>query len=300
MKRKIIKEKIDEYFDLKAEHDYLLNKESTTYVVTDVNLPPELKTIKQTPTYVISFLNKDINRVGPSLNIASKEAIEKLHPDKIDINYFWEYLTQKFPCYPISGHPECRTPEDVNKANLFAHKKMDTIAKLDELFAENSESSIFEIGPGYGNILHYLQENYNDENYYAIDVNPLFEHDRVFKCDGRNIPEDVGSSFDIVYSVNVFQHLSKKQRSSYYEQIYNILKPGGAFTFSMFVFHPQNKDNLALWGLRGEDGRPYCHMLSQITEVDTFEEIDTELKGLGFSYDFKLMQNLGVFFCKKD
>jgi hypothetical protein len=139
-----------------------------------------------------------------------------------------------------------------------------------------------EIGPGYGNILEVLVSKGWDKNYYAIDINPLFEHPKVFKCDGRNIPDTIPYPMDVVYSINVFQHLSKKQRTSYYRQIFEILENNGTFVFGMFVETPLNKD-WSCWGVKNDDGRNYCSFFKQLTEIDKIEELYGELEKIGYS-----------------
>ena len=85
----------------------------------------------------------------------------------------------------------------------------------------------------------------------------------------------------MIYSFNVFQHLSKKQRTSYYKDIYKKLKDSGSFIFGMFVRTEENK-NWTCWGGADYKGRYYTNFFKQLTEVDEIGELLDELDGIGF------------------
>lgn len=216
--------------------------------------------------------------------IYGKEFIDRLSPDNIDNEKFWKVATKNFPLFSIAGGiQKFTTIDEINFAANQMTLQLGSVDHLSKLFAEKGEDvRMLEIGPGYGNILETLTTKGWDKNYYAIDINPLFEHPRVFKCNGRSIPDTIPNPMDVVYSINVFQHLSKKQRTSYYKQIFEVLKKNGTFVFGMFVETPLNKD-WACWGVRDENDRKYCTFFKQLTEVDKIEELYAELEKIGYS-----------------
>ncbi len=227
--------------------------------------------------------------------VYKKEFVDRLSPDNIDNEKFWKIATKNFPFFSIAGGIQnFSTIDDIKfSANQMA-LKLGALDHLSNLFAKNGdEVMVLEIGPGYGNILDVLASKNWDKNYYAIDINPLFEHPRLFKCDGKNIPNTIPNPMDVVYSFNVFQHLTKKQRTSYYRQIFEILKDGGTFVFGMFVETPLNKD-WNCWGVKDDNGRNYCHFFKQLTEVDKIEELCIEFEKIGYTGFKQVNQNYNV------
>ena len=222
-------------------------------------------------------------------NELDEKIIQRFHPDNIDTNIFWEKLIKTFKFSPIIqpnvGGLLPTTPEDINKASLSGiHIASGTAPRLLSIIKDsNRTAKILEIGAGYGCIPYFLEKELGEpyQNYYGIDVNLLFEHPHLYKCDGKNIPTEIPYGMDVVYSVNVFQHLSKKQRSSYYRQIFSVLKPGGKFIFSMFIETMQNRYETC-WGFKDTKGRNYTQFFGQFTEVDREEELIQELTSVGF------------------
>lgn len=238
------------------------------------------------PTMTTIFTKKEKKEIIESegFNIYPQTFIEKLSPDNINNEKFWKLATKNFPLFSIAGGVQ--TIKNVEEINITANKmalNLGVITPLSTLFAEMGEDvRMLEIGPGYGNILDVLKSNKWEKNYYAIDINPLFSFDRLFKCDGRNIPDSIPNPMDVVYSMNVFQHLSKNQRTSYYRQIFEVLKDGGKFIFGMFVETPENK-NWNCWQIRDRQGRKYCMFFKQLTQIDRVEDLYKELKNIGYS-----------------
>jgi len=61
-----------------------------------------------------------------------------------------------------------------------------------------------------------------------------FENVGLFKCNGLDLSELSDCSFDLVYSVWVFQHVSRKVFLGYLKEINRILKPNGILIFQIF------------------------------------------------------------------
>jgi len=273
----LLEENILLYSEKKGENDYVITVDNKTYSTNMVLFLPE---------------EADLVEVKPEKNklCFKQEFIDKLSPDNIDTNKFWELATDKFPYFSVAGGIKPHfSIDEVNKSTLTFHKIIGTTdALLDACgMLDGQKLRILEIGPGYGNIMTLLKTIGVDEDYYAIDVVKLFEHPRLYLTDGKTIPDNVPSELEIVYSVNVFQHLSEKQRSSYYKQIYDRLVVGGSFIFGMFVVTEENKDRNC-WGHIDEDGNNYCFFFKQLTKVNHIDELYSELYHIGFSKIEKL------------
>lgn len=238
-----------------------------------------------------------------NLSIYKNEFIEKLSPDKIDSREFWKTATDNFPLFSIGGGVQnISTVYEVNMLTFLMAKNLGVIEPVNKLFMDNGNSKILEIGPGYGGFKDYIKQTFGDKNYWAVDVNPLFKHPRIYQTDGKNIPDTIPNPMDIVYSVNVFQHLSKNQRTSYYKQIFEVLKVGGVFIFGMFVLTPENKD-WPCWGTKGENGKFYCNFFRQFTEIDSIKDLNNEMELLGFEMErlsnTNIQSNYITFKCTK-
>jgi SAM-dependent methyltransferase len=212
-----------------------------------------------------------------------KKIIDRLSPDRIDSRKFWKVATTLFPFFSVCGNDNrgIKNTDDVNAATIAMSRDLGCLKAVYELIQYKHSAHILEIGGGYGNFLNFIKQYHNDDNYYAIDVNPLFSHPRHYMTNGHSIPKLVPRGLDLVYSVNVFQHLTSRQRTLYYKSIYRKLKNGGSFIFGMFVVTPQNK-NWDTWQSRDENGRCYVNFFKQLTPVDTLEELYTELGDIGF------------------
>lgn len=294
MKNEEIKKIIDFYHSKKKDnYDYILHlDEEIELIVIDVykNKTHKTKTDKVSVNY--NFFSKPYE-------IIKEEQKEKLNPDKIDNKFFWKYINEKFPCYSISQYPGCKNEDDVNKANLNAAMWTGFYPKIDLLLKENKSAKVLEIGPGYGNLFKEISNKYNLVDYYAIDINKLFYYDGLFECDGKSIPKDVGSNFDLIFSFNAFNHMSKNQRSSYYKEVYKNLKKGGKFIFTNYLISEHNQYRNDFWSYQDEKGNVYSSFLSQLIPIDDYNSLADELNEIGFSIKVKLSQNLAIIECEK-
>lgn len=291
-----IKEIIDLYHSKKKDknNDYILILDEEIEVdVVDVNT----NTVHKQKTKEVSTHFCDL--ISKPNEVLKKENIERLNPDNINSKIFWSYATEKFPCYSISQYPLCKNEEDVNKANLNASIWNGTYNKIMSYIKENRSKKVMEIGPGYGGFFEAITKKFPNCFYVAIDINKMFYYDGLFECDGKSIPNEAGEGFGLIFSLNVFQHLSKSQRSSYYKDIYNKLGTGGKFIFTNFLINESNKDTKEFWPHIDENGKRYYSFLSQLTEIDEYNEIADELNEIGFSIKVNLSQTLATIECKK-
>lgn len=234
---------------------------------------------------------------GVGVSIADKSFIDKLSPNNIDSRYFWRKAIEVFPFASICYSPGKTTLKEFNKRALEFHISSTSLSQLENVLKTKKHPQILEIGPGYGCVKNFIRDNYSLKNYYAIDVNPLFRFKRLYQTDGKTIPECIPDNLDVVYSVNVFQHLSPEQRMSYYKQIREKLVPGGKFIFSMFVvdnYHENmvfgeeiegKKIYYRLFGTRDEEGNSYINFFSQLTKCDRIEEVKVIFETLNMDFE---------------
>lgn len=290
-KNKII-EIIDFYFSFKKESDYFLFLKNELEI--DVfDFEKEVFIKNKTKKVPSSF-----DLINYNKKIIKQLDIEALSPDLIDNSFFWEYITDKFPLFSISKFPKCKNEDEVNKANFNSAIWLGFYQKIENVLNKNKHAKILEIGPGYGSLFYPINKKFNVCDYWAIDINPLFYFEGLVKTEGTNIPNNVGGNFDLIFAFNVFNHLSKKQRSQYYKNIYNSLKKGGKFLFTNFLTVKKEEEKM-YWQFIDEKNNYYTSFFSQLTEVDEYIELANELNGIGFSIYVKMSQNTAVIECEK-
>ena len=248
-------------------------------------------------------LYKSITKGNDNYSIFSKEFIESISPDHINNTEFWKDVVNAFPMHSISGCEECNTVKDIHKIHLRRDIQWQSVTPLHLAIKEFKNPKILEIGPGYGTLKKYydgIAPKKLRDNYYAIDINPLFHYSKLFKTNGHSIPNQIPKKLHCVISLNVFQHLTKKQRSAYYREAFQRLVPGGYFIFTMFTVTDENKNTPRLWSHRDAAGRRYVFFFRQLTEVDYIEETIGELKVVGFNHVIsRTHSNHGQFICQK-
>lgn len=219
--------------------------------------------------------------------VVPRDVLNSLSPDNIDNQEFWRIVSKQYKCFAVAGGPKTnRTTSDVNNSTFKMAQGLGAIRQLDEKFKNIKNGKMLEIGYGYGNVAFYMQQYNKDVEYYGIDVvDRIIVLKNLFETNGWDIPEQIPTNLDVIYSVNVFQHLSQKQRWNYFEKAKKYLKRGGIMIFSSFVMTDENKDD-GLWGLVDYHGRGYCHFFNQPTEVDW----DHELLGKFNELNFEIVQ----------
>jgi SAM-dependent methyltransferase len=216
-------------------------------------------------------------------SIVAKDAVERFHPNNINNKDFWIECRNKFPLLSVCGR-ETKSIKQANAATLKFSKDMGLYKYLNQLIDDSpTKLNLLEIGFGYGNLFFEIKDRCN---YYGIDYivhKSLKKYKNFIEIDKSGIPDyllDEGY-FDVVYSVNVLQHCSQKDRFQYFQQAHSALKKGGKFIFTQFLMTEKNK-NENYWGLIDENGRGYTHFFNQLTECDWDYELFGELERIGF------------------
>jgi hypothetical protein len=229
--------------------------------------------------------------------------IERLSPDRVDCRDFWRVCDELFfldPVCNLAVQPSVgrlpyavETRADANRVNLRFAKSFGITNFLEE--NPQQRLKVFEIGPGYGAIKHFVETHTNHE-YIAVDVVARIPGVVVATAEGL-IPEDLvkqeAGSHSYVVSSNVFQHLSSKQRARYYEDARTLLVRGGLFIFNLCV------DTGKAGYLRDAAGNAWCDHYGQFTAIPK-SDIYAELGALfGVLYVTQRYDGVFNFVCQK-
>jgi SAM-dependent methyltransferase len=216
-------------------------------------------------------------------SIVKKEAVERFHPNNINNKEFWVKCRNEFPLVSVCGG-ECKNVKNLNAMTLKMSNDMGLFPFLEKLINDSPTTlNVLEIGFGYGNVFFEIKDRCN---YYGIDYvipKSLKKYKNFIEIEKSGIPDYLLNEkyFDVVYSVNVLQHCSQKDRFEYFKQAYDALKTGGKFIFTSYLMTEKNKDAV-YWGLIDEFGRGYTHFFNQLTECDWDYEMFAKLDEIGF------------------
>lgn len=199
----------------------------------------------------------------------SLEEIEELSPDKVDSSEFWKYCDEvpdfKYDTVAF-GQPASSTPDSCNNQNFTLAADLGTFSKI--VMHSGYAFNVLDIGAGFGMMKDAMKRFAPFTTYHGVDVYPKFEG--VLKVEDCILPPEImEKKFGYVFMVNVNQHLSIRQRRSYYEQIAKICD--GYFVLTC---HPDNGKQ----GFRCKDNdKRYMVHYGQFTEMQTYEEIIQDL-----------------------
>lgn len=216
-----------------------------------------------------------------------------LNDDNIDLNELWE-IARKIDKVSIVGGNLVDNNEDVDTINYYANKLATNIGAGPNLslminsYLESNKTkpNVLECGAGYGNI-HKTYKNYC--NYYGFDVVKSF--DECIISDGKSIPEELYKKdfYNIVYTCNVFQHVSLKNKENYIKNFSDVLSKGGSLILST------NLHNLNA-AIKDSIGNTYCYTVGQLTKLDKIDDFHKTLTDNGF-YIRMLTQRYDGFTC---
>ena len=236
-------------------------------------------------TFVIEELYEKIIDLGNNtgITIVNKQAIERFHPNNIDNKAFWLRAHKSFPLLSVCGG-ESKSIKQANALTLNMSKEFQLFTFLQNLIDNSTKPlKVLEIGFGFGNVFNEIKDKCE---YIGIDYRIpklLKRYKNFIEIDKSGIPDFLLGEkyFDVVYSVNVLQHCSQKDRFKYFEQGYSVLKAGGYFIFSCMLMNKTN-ENEKYWGIKDNTGRGYLHFFNQLTECDWDYELFGKLEQIGF------------------
>jgi SAM-dependent methyltransferase len=199
------------------------------------------------------------------------EQIELLSPDNVDNNDFWRFANEQFGIDCIANTKygaSTYTSVTGNRRNLGLARTIGALNYIEEF--KNTPKRLLEIGAGLGSFKNYIETN-TQFDYVGVDAFPQLVGVEQTTKEGF-LPEKIknlGQCFDIVYSSNVFQHLSQKQRVQYFKDIYHSLSPDGVFIVNLML----NNNG----GYVGADGEKYLCHYGQFTLIPSWSKIIEDL-----------------------
>lgn len=196
--------------------------------------------------------------------------VEELSPDKVDSSEFWKYCDEvpdfKYDTVAF-GQTKDSNPENSNKQNFVVAADMGAFSKI--VMHGGYQFNILDIGAGFGMMKEAMTRFAPLSVYHGVDVYPKFEG--VLKVEDCILPPEImAKKFGYVFMVNVHQHLSIRQRRTYYEQVAKICD--GFFVLTACI------DNNGRLGFKCKDtNRRYMVHYGQFTEMQTFNETIEDL-----------------------
>ena len=204
--------------------------------------------------------------------------LRRFSPDDIEPVDWWEACHQYFPLLSICG-AEVQDLQGALKVNTRLLEGLGVgQAVVTALLNRCEEPTLLEIGPGYGILYDYLMTYVPWVRYTGVDVvawakdRPAF-HGHVVIGNGRSIPKEVGTGFEVVASCNTFQHLTPNIRRAYFHDISRVLAPKGIAIITTFIHRPALDHLVNVPSTVDENGRRYVSMLEQRLMIDTEDEL---------------------------
>lgn len=156
-------------------------------------------------------------------------------PEDFNWKEFWEDCKEEYPLHSVAGGYIFNTEE---KIRFYEERNVKIDLLRDEIKTKSTNPSVLEIGYGFGGAAKKFENNgfiYTGIDYVSSNKDCKNEPDKFIEISENGIPENIliKDSFDLVYSENVFQHLTKRQRLQYYNEAYTVLKDGGVFFFNL-------------------------------------------------------------------
>lgn len=218
--------------------------------------------------------------------VLRNKKLKRFHPNHIDNKKFWTFAKTKYPLLSVCGG-KSKNIDDCNKQTLNMANECGVLQYIYNYSLNNNFFNILEIGYGHGNLFYWLEEQFGESyQYIGIDYykNKNLKKLNQFKLiEKSGIPDYVeNDSLDIIYSFNVLQHCSQKDRNDYFTQAYSKLKFNGIFIGGMFIETEENK-NESYWGIEDVNGRKYCAFFNQFTEVDNMDEFKNFVCNIGYN-----------------
>ncbi len=228
--------------------------------------------IKDLPAYKAWL---DVQRGPPTA-----EDIELLSPDHIDNGAFWRVAEELFSTDPVSNcvtgqdKLDVRSQTEANRINMGLYHGYGITGVFEAIMIYHGPDvapKVLEIGPGYGGFRDWLKARMPGARYHAADCYPRIPEAVQTTAGGLLSVIPKVEPYHIVLSCNVFQHLSVKQRRTYYTDIASCLPDRGLFIVSSFY------DNGATRSDRDPEGRIWCRHYGQYTQIQTRADICADL-----------------------
>jgi len=138
-----------------------------------------------------------------------------------------------------------RGEPDAVASETYKHKKL-RYSKLIDLFPDESDFTVYEVGYGLGHFYEYLEQNFESKRFTYSGSEIVREYheyctetyDPVGEFELRNILQDPPSNkFDYVIMSGVFHQISDASKESWEEYMYNILKKSFSISTKGIAFN---------------------------------------------------------------
>ncbi len=197
---------------------------------------------------------------------------------------FWRSCKRHFPLHSVAGGYTYNTPEIITR-----HEYNKVPMRLFLRYGKNNKNgrrSVLEIGYGFGGASERFNEfgyDYTGIDYVSSGKTGNFPG-KFIEIEESGIPKyilDAGETFDLVYSDNVFQHMTKQQRLEYYKQAHQVLKKDGLLYITLFC---KNRDRFRQLYTKKEEGELLyaCNFFGVHTSVPNLSEVLKQLRSDGF------------------
>lgn len=197
--------------------------------------------------------------------------VELLSPENIDNTAFWRIAEELFGIDGVCNTMHGTLPSDIesgNRRNISLARHIGSLTFIDDW--KNYSLPILEIGAGYGSFKNYVEAT-THYKYTGVDVYPKIPGVLSTYKNGL-LPNYIRfQKFHIIYSSNVFQHLSSYQRTRYYQDINSMMTKDSIFIFNLLTEDEINCE-------QSEDGRFYMRHYGQFTEVPKIFSLREELQ----------------------
>ncbi len=152
--------------------------------------------------------------------------------------------------------------------DLHGHPPYDATAVLRRFETLSpSPRRCLDLGCGIGRLANLYAEAHPDRTVIGVDISShlLFEaahgaprNALYWRGDGRRIPDGVTGTFNLAWSVTMFQHIPPRAVVEYIWQVHDRLRPEGVFVFTIalgdgvprpfdFTYAPDDLDFVAGW-----------------------------------------------------
>lgn len=250
----------------------------------------EITNFEELNTYLLGLKARNIGDNGERSNTTpppccfvfandKKEIDKPFFHNPEDWKTFWGICKKEYPLHSVYGGNSHSTKENIESSEAWnfsniIKKKINN----DKLLSGN----VLEIGPGFGGAGRHLMNTYKS-NYFGIDyvlsnpedVDYTFEgKKRFYEINVSGIPEELKNiNYNLIFSTNVFQHLTQQQRFDYIKEAYECLEKDGVLYFDVF----EGKKDVEL-------PKNFATSFFMVhTKVDTEDELMSCLKETGFS-----------------
>ena len=212
-------------------------------------------------------------------NTDFKQFVDKPFFRENDWKEFWKTCEEYFPLHSVHGNGRSKDGIIQSERNQWHHASFDRYFKeIGPNFPKCLEGKkVLEIGYGYGGAGLELIDKYKAD-YIGIDynrVNTDLPKDRFLTIGKSGIPRRLMSrKFDFIFSVNVFQHLTKQQRLDYMKQAAQVLSDDGTFLFTVNQWNPKVNNGVPAKGYA-------TYFFSAVTSIESEEEVYEMLNEAG-------------------